>query len=152
MLITKNYRLFEFNYFAGIGGALQAIITPDITRNFPHFEFIQLFLAHALIILSVLYMIFINKYLPAWKSLIRALIATNICMGIIYIFNIFSGANYMYVNHQPDFPSIIDILVDLFGTHPWYIIGLELIAFIVFIILLIPVCIYEHYNKKILLS
>src|SRR5690554_8042093 len=38
MLFTKNYALFEFNYFAGIGGALQALLTPAaILSGFPHF-------------------------------------------------------------------------------------------------------------------
>ena len=32
MLITKNYQIYEVAYFLGVGGALQAIITPDANK------------------------------------------------------------------------------------------------------------------------
>ncbi|MGB2956822.1 MAG: hypothetical protein WBB64_12750 [Anaerolineales bacterium] len=40
MLIKKDQRIFEFTYFMGISGALQALFTPDIGMyGFPHFRF-----------------------------------------------------------------------------------------------------------------
>ncbi|MBI5829406.1 MAG: TIGR02206 family membrane protein [Chloroflexi bacterium] len=30
MLITKNYTLYEYLYFLGIGGAFRAVLTPDL--------------------------------------------------------------------------------------------------------------------------
>ena len=53
MLWTRSYRLFEFNYFAGIGGALQALLTPAaILSGYPHFTFFYFFIAHGGIIVS----------------------------------------------------------------------------------------------------
>ena len=149
MLITKNYFLFEFNYFVGIGGAIQAIMTPDVSRDFPHFEFIQLFFTHALIILSVLYMVFILKYLPTWKSAVKTFFLTNIYLIIIYVFNYFTGSNYMYISRVPEFPTVIDLLVKIFGQHPYYIIGLECIGVVVFVILLSPLYIRTFCIKRI---
>ena len=37
MLITKSYRVYEFCYFLGIGGAMQALLTPDVGLP-PHLE------------------------------------------------------------------------------------------------------------------
>ena len=38
MLIRKDYRIYEFAYLMGIGGALQALLTPDIgIYGFPAF-------------------------------------------------------------------------------------------------------------------
>jgi len=147
MLITGNYFLFEFNYFVGIGGALQAIITPDVSRDFPHFEFIQLFSTHALIILSVLYMIFILKYIPTWKSAVKTFLLTNIYLVLIYIFNCFTGSNYMYISRVPEFPTVIDLLVEIFGQHPYYIIGLECMGVFVFAILLFPLYVRKVYKR-----
>lgn len=42
LLLTKNLTLFKFLYFAGLGSALQAILTPDLGRyGFPHFRFLN---------------------------------------------------------------------------------------------------------------
>ncbi len=42
MLIFKNYTIYEFAYFMGIGGAIQALMTPDIgIYGFPHFRFFK---------------------------------------------------------------------------------------------------------------
>src|SRR5262245_40517135 len=44
MLMTKSYRIYEFVYFLGIGGAIQALATPDLgIYGFPHFRFFQTF-------------------------------------------------------------------------------------------------------------
>src|SRR5262245_19740769 len=45
MLFTRSYRIYEFVYFLGIGGAIQALATPDLgIYGFPHFRFFQTFL------------------------------------------------------------------------------------------------------------
>ncbi len=47
MLLTRSYRIFEFAYFMGIGGAIQALLTPDIgVYGFPHFRAFQSFISH----------------------------------------------------------------------------------------------------------
>src|SRR5690625_4798600 len=37
MLLTKNLFLAEIIYFIGIGGALQAVLTPDLFYGFPQY-------------------------------------------------------------------------------------------------------------------
>ena len=57
MLVTKNYTIYEFTYFMGIGGALQALLTPDLgIYGFPHYRFFQTFISHGLIVTSAIYM------------------------------------------------------------------------------------------------
>ena len=148
MLITKNNTLFEFNYFMGIGGAIQALATPDLLHAFPHFDFFQHFLTHGLIILSVLYMIFIEGYWLKWTASVKIFIISNIYMIIIYGFNYLAGSNYLFINYPPPGPTLIDLLVEIFGPHPRYIIGMELIAIITYIILLIPVFIRNKHNRN----
>ena len=43
MLVTKSQRIYEFMYLLGIGGAIQALATPDLgIYGYPHFRFFQL--------------------------------------------------------------------------------------------------------------
>src|SRR5699024_4532188 len=41
MLLTRSHYLFEVFYFIAIGGAIQAIVTPDLNFGFPQFRYFQ---------------------------------------------------------------------------------------------------------------
>ena len=70
MLVTKNYTIYEFAYFMGIGGALQALLTPDLgIYGFPHYRFFQTFISHGLIVTSAIYMTTVEGFRPTWKSI-----------------------------------------------------------------------------------
>src|SRR5688572_20168635 len=85
MLLTKNYRVYEFMYFMGIGGAIQALATPGIgIYGFPHFVFFQYFLSHGLIITSAIYMTVVEGFRPMLKSLLRVALWMNIYVVIIF--------------------------------------------------------------------
>ena len=65
MLVTKNYRIYEFMYLMGIGGAIQALATPDLgIYGFPHFRFFQTFISHGLIVTSAIYMTVVEGFPP----------------------------------------------------------------------------------------
>lgn len=135
MLITKSYALFEFNYFAGIGGAIQALLTPAaILSGYPHFTFYYFFIAHGGIILSCLFMVFIYGYRPYWRSIGKTLLYLNVLMIPIAIVNFMTNGNYLFIMHKPTAPSLIDLL----GPWPWYILSMEAAAALVFIILYVP--------------
>jgi hypothetical integral membrane protein (TIGR02206 family) len=135
MLVTKNYSIYEFMYFLGIGGALQAVLTPDLgIYGFPHFRFFQTFISHGLIITSAIYMTVVEGYRPTWKSFLRVALWMNVYMVIVFFINSAIGSNYLMINGKPSTPSIIDLM------PPWpiYIIYLEVFGFITFFILYIP--------------
>ena len=50
MLINRSYFFYQLTYFWGLGGALQAMITPSIDNGFPHIDFFYYFVGHGLII------------------------------------------------------------------------------------------------------
>ena len=135
MLWTKSYRLFEFNYFAGIGGALQALLTPAaILSDYPHFTFFYFFIAHGGIIVSSLFMIAAYGFRPRWSSVWRTMLWLNLLLIPIGIVNYLTGGNYMFIAGKPDNPSLLDYL----GPWPWYILSLEGVAFIMCSILYLP--------------
>jgi hypothetical integral membrane protein (TIGR02206 family) len=135
MLVMRSYRIYEFMYFMGIAGALQALATPDLgIYGFPHFRFFQTFISHGLIVTAAIYMTVVEGFRPTWKSMVRVFLWTNIYAGIIYFVNVAIGSNYLMMNHKPELPSILDLLPD----WPVYILYMELIGIISMLLLYLP--------------
>ncbi len=135
MLWTKSYRLFEFIYFAGIGGALQALLTPAaILSGFPHFTYYYFFVAHGGIIASCLLMINAYHYRPTLGSIGRTMLGLNLLLIPVFLVNRWTGGNYMFIARKPSDPSLIDLL----GPWPWYILSMELAALVIFALLYLP--------------
>lgn len=135
MLVTKNYRVYEFMYFMGIGGAIQALATPDLgIYGFPHFRFFQTFLSHGLIITSAIYMTVVEGLRPTWKSMVRVAVWMNIYAAIVYFINSYIGSNYLMINYKPDTPSLLDLL----PAWPIYILYMELIGVATMLLLYLP--------------
>ncbi|OAB46104.1 TIGR02206 family membrane protein [Paenibacillus glacialis] len=131
MLLTKSRLLYSIVFFAGITGALQAVLTPSLDYTYPHFRFLQFFIAHIGIILSALYMSWIENYRPTWKSIGIALIFLNVLAIIVGFINYVIGSNYMFLMHKPLTPSILDWL----GPHPYYLLSEQGIALLFFTLL-----------------
>ncbi|MGG1661535.1 TIGR02206 family membrane protein [Brevibacillus sp. NRS-1366] len=134
MLINRRYGLFEITFFAGVGGAAQAMLTPELFYPFPHFRFLHFFLAHAGIILACLYMTWVEGYRPTFRSLWKTMGFLNLLLFIALLVNHWTGGNYLFVSHKPENASLIDYL----GPYPWYILSLEGVAFALFSLLYLP--------------
>jgi hypothetical integral membrane protein (TIGR02206 family) len=149
VLITKNRYLFELLYFWGLGGATQAILTPDMGNyTFPHFIFYQFFLSHALIILTCIYMVIVEKFRPTFKSILRVFIITNIYAAFILPIDILTGGNYLFLMRKPPGGSLMNFL----GPSPWYILSLEAIAVIMYMLLYLPFAFGRKTEKQESLS
>lgn len=134
MLLTKSRFLVETIYFIGIGGALQALITPELYFGFPQFRYIQFFTDHALLILAPLLMIWFYNYKITFKSLIKSFVTINIIAAVVFVLNMLLDANYMFLSSKPNSASLLDLL----GAYPVYLISLEFIVIAMFLILYIP--------------
>lgn len=130
MLLTRSRLLFHFMFFAGIIGAIQAMATPSIGYTFPHFRFVYFYIVHLGIVLSALYMVWIEKYRPTWKSIGITMLLLNIIAVIMIAVNYVLGANYMFLMHKPDTASLLDVL----GPHPIYIFVEEFVALLFFVV------------------
>ncbi|MGM0839208.1 MAG: TIGR02206 family membrane protein [Bacillota bacterium] len=142
MLITKKHRIFEISFFASMTGAFIAIVTPELFFGFPHFRYFQFFLAHLAIVISCLYMVWIEGFTLTVRSMVRAFIALNLIAVIVFMVNRLVGANYMFLAHKPYNASPIDYL----GEYPYYLLALEGVALILFSLLYIPF--YFVKNRK----
>jgi hypothetical integral membrane protein (TIGR02206 family) len=131
MLLTRSRSLYSFLYFAGIGGAFIALLTPNLVYPYPHFRFLLFFIAHGAIILASLYMTWIEGYRPTWKSLFFAMLCLNIIAACVKAANHMLGSNYMFLAHKPGTYSVLEY----FGPYPYYLLVEELFAFVVFLLM-----------------
>jgi hypothetical integral membrane protein (TIGR02206 family) len=135
MLLWRSYRVFELAYFLGIGGALQALLTPDAgIYGFPHFRAFQTFISHGLVFAGPVFMAVVEGYRPTLRSLGRVLLWTNLYMIPVYLVNLVVGSNYMYLNAKPEFPTILDA----WGPWPWYVLAMEAFGLVTVSLLYIP--------------
>ncbi len=135
MLVTKNYSIYEMGYFLGIGGATQALLTPDASGyGFPHYRAFQTFIAHGLLVAIPIYMTLVEGFRPTLASFKKVFIWTNIYVFFVFFLNLAIGSNYLFIAHKPEFPTLLDIL----APWPWYIFQLEAIGFAIFLLLYLP--------------
>ena len=144
--ITDNRTLYDFTYFLGIGGALQALLTPaDVSMyDLPHYRSLQSLIAHGLLITLPIFMTVVEGYRPTFASFKRIFIWTNIYMVIIFFLNRVIGSNYLFIAQKPPSPTLMDIL----SPWPWYIPQLEVVAFAIFFVLYIPFLIKDQMAKS----
>jgi len=146
MLLTGNYRVYEFAYFLGIGGALQPILTPYLgIYAFPHFRFFQVFLSHGGIVTAAVYFTLVEGYRPTWKSLGKTILYMNVYMGAVGLINMLIDSNYLFIAHKPETASLIDVL----GPWPWYLLALEGIGLVLFTLLYIPFAVRDIFSRKV---
>lgn len=134
MLLTKNRSLFEIFYFIALGGAMQAIITPDLHFPFPQYRFLQFFIDHFLLMIAPLIMIWLYSFTITLRSVIKSFFTLNIIALIVYGFNIALSANYMFLRYKPSAGSLLDFL----GPYPYYILSLEIVTLCIFVVLYLP--------------
>ncbi len=141
MLLKRSYTIYEFAYFLGLAGAIQALLTPDAgIYGFPHFRFFQVMISHGAIFLAAIYMTFVEGFRPYWKSLLRLFVGGNIYLAVIGLINWLIGSNYLFIAHKPETASLMDVL----GPWPIYIIWLEVIAIGLSLLLYLPFAIRDR--------
>ena len=125
VLFTKlNKRVFEFFYFAGIIGGIQAFLTPQI-NNFDGstFEYISYHTSHAGIILIPIFLLTNLKYSITKFSWFRVWVYLNIIIAFIMPLNFQIDSNYMYLASPPNVDNPL-----LIGDWPYYIFFWEIIV------------------------
>ncbi|MCL6478414.1 MAG: TIGR02206 family membrane protein [Peptococcaceae bacterium] len=140
MLANKSYSIYELTYFWGFGGAVQALLTPDLGPfSFPHCIFFQFFLLHGSIVAACVFMTFVEGYKPTPRSIRKTFVITNVYAVFVAAFNVITGSNYLYVCRKPANPSLLDFL----GPWPWYVLSLEFVLLFMCYLYYLPFVIYE---------
>jgi hypothetical integral membrane protein (TIGR02206 family) len=133
-LFWPNQFATEIAYFWGLGGVVQAAVTPDLAQGFPSWEFALFFWSHGVTLLAIFFLISSREFRPHKVALARMMIALNVYGLVVGALDALLGWNYGYLCQKPAMPSLLDFM----GPWPWYLLSIELTAFIIFLLLDLP--------------
>lgn len=134
-LVTMNPFLYDFVYFMGIAGPLQAILTPDAGQyGLPHFRAIQTLVSHGSLIIAALFLTRVEGMRPTPRSVRRVILGTMVYMVFVTVVNVALGSNYMWTLGKPATGSLLDVL----GPWPWYLVPVVLLGIVNVLLLYVP--------------
>jgi hypothetical integral membrane protein (TIGR02206 family) len=147
MLARRSYTLYQLLYFWGFAGATQALLTPDLQANgynFPHFVYWIFWTSHGVILWAVVYAAAAWGYRPTWRSIVTAILITNLVLVLVGVVNWLTGGNYMFIARKPEYATLIDYL----GPWPWYIIPLQLLGLVAFVLVYLPYAVRDWAARR----
>ena len=127
ILFTKrNKVLFEFLFYAGIIGGIQAFLTPQI-NNFDgsFFEYFSYHFSHGSIIFLPIFMYLYLNYELTKFSWLRVVLYLNMVLAFVMPLNFQIDSNYMYLAYPPNVNNPL-----ILGEWPYYILYWEFIIVI----------------------
>ena len=145
-LLTKKRLFFEIAFFWGIGGGINALITPDVTLTFPDPKYVLFFLGHGLLIVNIGYACIALSNRPTIKSVKNGIFFSLAVLPVIYIINLLLGppANYWYLGAKPTEGQSI---MDFFPDPPLHIPLLIIIGAFLFLLIYSPYWVYDKFKK-----
>src|ERR1700730_14774157 len=137
---TGNQRWFEVAYFWGLGGRLQAVLTPDVRYGFPDWRFVSFLTSHCGIIIGVVFLMLTRRYRPYPMSIVRVWLWSEFYFVVTLIVDEITGVNYGFLLHKPEAFSILSFLSD---SRPLYVLQLHGVALLFFLVLYVPFAITD---------
>jgi hypothetical integral membrane protein (TIGR02206 family) len=133
-LLWRQALLVEIAYFWGLGGTVQALLTPDLRDHFPSFPYLQFYATHDLVVLAALFLVIGLGLQPRAGAVVRIFLLTLGFAAAIGLVDVVSGGNYLYLRQVPAQGSLLSVM----GPWPWYIAVGALLTLIVLTVLYAP--------------
>ena len=134
-LLWRQLLLVEIAYFWGLGGTLQAVLTPDLgDQHFPSFPYLQFYVTHDLVILAALFLVIGLALYPRPGAVRRIFLLTLAFAVGVGLLDLVTGGNYMYLRQVPASGSLLNLM----GPWPWYIAAGAVLTLVVLAILNAP--------------
>jgi len=146
-MLTGRQRWFEVAYFWGIGGTVQAVLTPNLHFGFPDFRFFSFFISHCGIIIGVVFLMLTRRYRPEPMSIVRVWLWSELYFLVTMIADELTGYNYGFLLHKPEAFSILNFLSD---SRPLYLLQMHGVALLFFLVLYAPFGIVDLAERKLI--
>lgn len=130
----RHQRLAELVWFWGLAGTMNGLITPALSESFPSLRFLSFFALHGGVVIAAVYLVAGLGLRPQPGALWRAIGWLQVYLLMAVLVNFLTGANYGFLREKPAQATLLDVM----GPWPWYIIGLEILALILFTLLHLP--------------
>ena len=140
-LITKKKWAIELSYYWGIGGSIQALLTPNLIYALPEYHAIHFVVSHSMLLVGSVCLMVLTCHRLSMRGLYRVMITTIVAafmamMSSIVINIIWPGlrANYWFMLEKPHVSTIMAYL----PNWPWYVAPLAcIVAGILYVMYLI---------------
>ncbi len=134
--ITPQKWLWNILYFFVWVFTFNAIITPALTENFPHYNFCKFWISHTGLVMFVIHLLLLGAPRISIKNLFQTYGILQIFVLLCITINSVIGVqgNYFFLRTKPLTESILDIL----GPWPWYIIQGDIIVLGLFFVAWLP--------------
>ncbi len=133
-LVWRQAVLVEVAYFWGLGGTVQALLTPDLRDHFPAFPYLQFYATHDLVVLAALFLVIGLRLQPRAGAVRRVFLITLAFAAVMGLLDLGTGGNYLYLRQVPTQGSLLSVM----GPWPWYIAVGALLTLIVLTVLDAP--------------
>lgn len=144
MVRSRSFEWFDWTYPIVMAGCLQALLTPDLKSGFPNFFNFKYWLVHIGLVQCALFCIFVYGFRPTFRGIFKCLFALNIYAAVVSVFNFLLDTNFLYLRQKP--PNTI---LDNLGDGVWYILGLELMALVLFFLVWLPFGVLNFFSKNV---
>lgn len=143
-LLVQNQVAYELCYFWALGGTLQALLTPDLSYDFPDPRFISFFALHGGVVAAALYMTLCLRMRPVPRSILRVTMWSTLYLLVAMSVDWAFGANFGYLRTKPSHPSLLDYM----APWPLYIPELILIGLMSALILYAPFYLLDYRRNR----
>ena len=143
---SESRRWFEVAYFWGLGGTLQAILTPNLFYGFPDLRFVSFFVSHSGIIIGVIFIMLIHRYRPYPISIVRVFLWSELYFVVTLVGAGLTGYNYGFLLHKPEAFTILSFLSD---SRPVYLLEMHGLALAFFLRVYAPFAIYDWIREDL---
>ncbi len=140
-LFFKKYSLFEIGYF-WTWGALASVLFPDISYSIDRYRFYQYMIGHMSFFFMYIYMIFVYKWYPTWKSWRKSVITLVTITIVLIIISNLTGKNLMFMLESEGSPFSI---FEGYG-YAVYLAGAISLSFIIVTVWYLP---FLFLNKRL---
>lgn len=133
-LYTGNRTMAELSYYWVMAVSFQGILSPDLQVTFPNIYFFIFFINHSGLVIAAIYVVFGMRLYPRRGSVLRTFIISQLYVASAFTVDFLVGGNYGYIMSKPASGSVLDYM----GPWPFYILGIEGGALLMFILLYLP--------------
>ena len=117
---NKNRFSFEFLMLLSLGGAIQSLLTPEMTHGYSDYFYVDYYISHCTIIMTPFYGFLIDHYKPRKLSFMWVWLIGHIILMIVGMINSLIGSNYIYLCAKP---KVDNAMVD--GVFPNHLVSFE---------------------------
>lgn len=145
-LLKPNRNLFIFIFLIGIPTALSVVLMPGTSHPDPGLARAVFFImSHTMLVMGALYLQIAYKYVIARKDVYSYYIISLIIMIAVYIFNLITNSNFMYLMYGPK-NTVLEAMYSRLGPIAYVCTIYFLLLFLIYIVYLISKFISTHFT------